>query len=543
MRINLRYNDKSVELLSGQHSSFEEFYVDFVVQDLDPPNNNKLAKRINFTIHPKRDLLLQEIKLILPSPDLASGQHIFSNGYPPGLGNRLYSLHEPPPKHPASPIALDRDKESFFSLSYSYISLNDKINFIGSANDMTGFSWIQYRPGIGQWTVHKELPTTILKHSFPVFDLLWTQGNLSQVSRMYASSLGEEIRPEPLKLCWAPKNLDHFVADFPKQLEALSNQDLQLDAVLIGQQYCRHTGDWHLPKYDMRSLVELIHQHGCRAILEFSPFLCEKQSELYKSQKSWVLKSKRLRKNNCYPLDFTKKEFQTHLTGILFRMVQKWGVDQLKLDQFHSSLVQLGGNQGRLCYEAMNFFQQIVGKEKIIGQDLPLSPFCSLVSEISLSYDANEKWRPGFLGKILGTSRPGLAACLQTLIQSWPIPYNLNRVIGPSIHLKNNSKALSYHQSFTLLLVNSLLSNRLIVKDNFSDYSSEEWTELGAALFWKDAQVKKLHKIDPFQYIINFQHQGQNYKGCINLYNKARSFSIGKESLELEAFESLVLKD
>lgn len=102
-------------------------------------------------------------------------------------------------------------------------------------------------------------------------------------------------------------------------------------------------GDWLTPDPEkfpdgLAPLVEKIHAEGYQAGLWLAPFVCEKDSALYREHPDWLLKVDGgpwccgCNWSGFYALDIDNREVLNYLETVFHRALDQWGFDLVKLD-------------------------------------------------------------------------------------------------------------------------------------------------------------------------------------------------------------------
>ena len=541
MYIKLHYDDQVVELLPNKFSSFEAFYVDFKVDN----NNTSTGKRIQFTIHPKKDFTLHRVELIFPAKFQNTASYFFSNALQSGLDNRKYSLSEKMPKA-AIPIE-GLANNTFHSWTYAFLGNKNQAEFIGSLNEWTGFNLILFEKSTSEWIVRKDLTNIKIKHSFPVFDLIWFQNSEQNVFKEYFSLMDSASKEQSTTLCWKPKDLTKFNNQFPKQLEAWSKQSIHFNTILLDKNYCSNWGDWLSPKLKLSEIVNLAHQHHFKIGIAIAPFICEAASEIYRNKSNWILKNELVKSNTSnkklFALDVLNKEVQDSLTGLFYKIFNQWNFDFVKLDHLDAACSSARNNRttGQLYNDAISFLKESIGSHAIVAANLAIGAAFGKVDYLEVASFHQPKWERNWIENIINNKTTTIANALRSTIGNWRLNGNIFSNTGIPFSMKE-TKHLSNNQQYTILLINALLTNLLICSDDFSQYDNEQWGDLQDVLQWQNSVIHTVNQLNINKYNIHFTKNNQSYQALINLGKKASIFKLGKQSMELEAFESIVLQ-
>ena len=191
-------------------------------------------------------------------------------------------------------------------------------------------------------------------------------------------------------------------------LDSLSRTKGQ-DIFQIDDGYQCAVGDWldinKLTFPDgLEKLSSAIHEKGLKAGLWLAPFVCEKQSEIYKNKKHWLLHDKEGNEvpagcnwSGSFALDIYNEEVRAYLKEVFDTVLNKWGFDLVKLDFLYAACIipQNGRSRGQVMCEAMDFLRECVGSKLILGCGVPLGAafgkveYCRIGCDVGLDYNDN----------------------------------------------------------------------------------------------------------------------------------------------------------
>ena len=544
MYIKLHYNDEQVvDLLPNKYSSFDAFYVDFEVEEI---GHSVAGKRIKFTIHPKQDFILNQIELIFSANSQQTASYFFSNAFQSALETRQYPLTAKMPKAIRNIKGLSND--SFHSWTYAFLSNQKQLEFIGSLNEWTGFSLILFEKTTSEWIVRKDLSNIKIKHSFPVFDLIWMKATEEKVFAQYIDLMDAAKKEYSATLCWIPKDLSHFNNQFTNQLKAWSKQNINFDTILLDKNYCSYWGDWLSPKVNLGAIVQLAHEQNFKIGISIAPFVCEAASEIYKNKSAWILKNEIVKSNlntkKLYAIDISNKEVQDALSGLFYKIFNQWHFDFVKLDLLDAACNAPHNNRttGQLCHDAIRFLKENIGEHFIAASDLAIGAAFGKIDALQIAHFDHDKWNKNWWEQLLNNKTTTIVNALRSTLNTWQLNGKIFSNIGIPFSLKK-TKQFSIHQQYTILLINTLLTNWLISADDFGQYDSEQWGELKDVLQWRNSSIVTVNQLNTNQYNIHFTNKNKSYQALINLGNNTSIFKIDKREVTLEPFESIVLLD
>ncbi|MFT5763454.1 MAG: alpha-galactosidase [Saprospiraceae bacterium] len=563
----LTYNDKTVTLVPGKMTFFEELYVDYKIE-------SKLnSSRIQLMIHPKEQIVLKALKLVRKR-SFASEEKVFCNGFQSWSESREYSLKEKIPslKNFARPYLkyygdayfdfIKRGKGYFHSWTYGYIKKGKKIDFVGSLTESTAFTLIQYDTRLGEICIEKECDGLVLEHSFPILDIFIAEGNESWVFNEYFNAMGLSPPKVPPLTGWTSSyNYSSNISEeiILKNAAAFVAKEIPIDSIHIDEGYQRYIGDWLNIKdtfpNGMAHVARQIKSKGFKAGIWVAPFVCETKSDIFQHKKHWLVKGqsgKLIRAGYnprwggwFYALDYYQKEVQDYLLGVFKTVFEKWGYDLVKLDFLYVACIQPPPNKtrGQMMNEALQFLRTTIGNNMILASGVPLGSAFGKVDYCRIGTDINLKWENSFFKFLSHRERISSILALRSTLGRWQLNGKFFHSDPGVILLRDSNIRLSPAQQFTILIINTLLGNLLFTTDSVGDYSDEQWAEFLNIYHWRNSEIKAVEAQGNDIYLIRFRKENRNWVCVCNLTGKETRVLIGKLAILLEAFESMVLED
>lgn len=561
----LRDQTTSFELPLGKMSFFDNFYVDYQFQDTGT------YQRYQLTIHPKEDFVLQELKLVF-SQSLQLTDSVFCNGFQSASESRVFSFQEQKNWRDRLSQWLHPSEESIYlktlqpataqlqSWTYAYLPQGKQVQFIGSLQEQTGFTLLEFDQVQNQIVVRKDCAGLQLSHSFKIVDIFVFKGSQEAAFQQFFSL--QEIQPLPERswIGWTSSShsQNQTAAYFLKNLEVLQTRKLQLDFVQLSYGYQQAIGDWldiqaGFPD-GLTPLVRKIQAVGSKASICFAPFVCEAKSKLFQQRKAWLLKDEQgnfvsitqtaISQEKLYVLDFYQEDFQQYLTGICYTFLQKWGFECLHFDLLYAVCLQPRPNKtrGQIMSEAMQFLQAQVGEQLSWADAVPLGACFGKVDFCNLGGRQLAQWSVNWREKLLRPSADHTLITLRNYFSRWALGRKAFLSAAAPISLVDHQNPIFSQQQTTLLTIQSLLSPLWHLDDDLSKYSVEQWAEFEGALQWRNANVQKIAVIAADIYTIAFRKETQAYLAVCNLNPVAKKVNLGSLPLDLEACESLILQ-
>ena len=564
----IKYDDKTEEFPINKMTFYEELYVDFKMKE------EQNVQKFQMAIHPKKSIAIQQLELHFELAYIPSEQpKIFCNGYQSWSESREYGLEEQmshlnswfakPYKYYGDGYIseIPRGKNIYHSWTYTYLRLAQSVSLIASLKEDTAFTYFIHDTQNNKLIVRKDLSGLQLKHSFPVLDLIVAKGEESKVFQQWFDNM--EITPlkHPPATGWT--SWYHYYTDISEQiilenLEAFQKENVAIDHFQIDDGYQTKVGDWLNIKSSfpngMAHLAQKIKQANYKSGIWIAPFVCEADSDIFKQKKHWLLKDNnglpislgkiKLWSGDFYALDFYQKEVQEYIGGVLYTFINKWGFEMIKMDFLYAVCIQTPPNKtrGQVMHDAMQFLRNIVGDTAILGCGVPLGSAFGMVDYCRIGANVHLKWTDWKL-KFLGhRERISTLASLRSTLGRWQLNNNVFHNNPDVFILRKEANQLTSTQQYTLLVINSLLGNLVFTSDKYTDYSEEQKAEYEFVNYLQGSQVKSVKTINKNHYIIKFENGGMDFATLCNLGNKRASFLVEKNNIELEPFESIILK-
>ena len=562
----LSYDEKTVVLIPGKMTFLDELYVDYKMES----KNN--STRIQIMIHPKQQIVLNTLKLVRKH-SFEIHEKVFCNGFQSWSESREYALDEKIPKlnsftHPYFKYfgdtrfeGIKRGKNYFHSWTYGYIKRAGKLNFVGSLNESTAFTIIQYDVKLGEISIEKECKSLVLEHSFPILDIFIAEGNEPWVLNEYFKTMNIPPPKAPLITGWTSghnNNINISEEIVLKNAEAFMEKGIPIDIILVDEGYQNHVGDWLKIKSTfpngMQYVARQIKNKGFKAGIGLAPFVCEIKSDIFQNKKHWLLKDSNGQPIRAgynprwggwfYALNFYQKEVQDYLLSIFKIVFEKWGYDLVKLGFLFAACIHPPSNKtsGQMMNDAMQFLRTTIGNNWMIASGAPLGSSFGKVDYCSVGANTDLQWENSF-SKFLGNrERSSAIQALRSVLGRWQLNGAVFHNDPGLIQLRDVDTKLSPTQQFTILIINTLLGNMTFTADFAGNYSDEQWDEFLNIYHWRNSEIKFVETVNKDIYLIRFRKKDINWVCACNLTKKAQKVSVGKVIVELEGFESLILK-
>lgn len=418
--------------------------------------------------------------------DTEPGERIFINGfqswtYSPecGVKDRTPSFASPLARF--KPLGLERYGDYYFTdypetpgvthgESYAYWRRGEHFRLLGSLDESSGYTMIRYDANAGKLTLSRDCCGVRCNGEFHVFDLFYAEGAEKEVYDGWEPAVGDWLTTDAKK--------------FPKGL---------------------------------RGTADRIHEKGFRAGLWLSPFVCQKDSEIFRRHKDWLLRVDGkpwycgMNWGGFYAIDFDHPQAAQYLRDVFRRVFTDWGFDLVKLDFLYAAApVNLPTeSRAKRMRRAMGFLREMCGEHLIIGCGAPLMPAFGLVDYCRIGCDVGLDWDGSFIMKMAHRERISTKHSLENTL----FRRGLNgRAFGndPDVFfLRSDNLKLSGGQKTMLARADALLGSVFFTSDDMNAYDEEKretYRELRRLLDAENVRVR-MDGMPRIEYTLNGEEQ------------------------------------
>jgi alpha-galactosidase len=591
MRATLTYNQKTIDIQLNKSTITDDLYVIFTEEISEQAPQ---YKRLKLAIHPKTDVVLQDLTLQIPTK-LLKTDRVFCNGFQSWSESRLFNFDEKPDtlRSIAKPLMgyygdyhmgfVPTKKGVLHSWTYAYhiaqaqqlpqaqtvnsITKTENtltttenatqcINFIGSLDESSAFTCLMYDLDNQQIIVKKDLAGLQLNHSFPVLDLLLMNGDTPSVFDHYFSLQDLPKRDKPVETGWTSwynyyNKISETIID--ENLNAFAKRDIPIDYFQIDDGWQTRIGDWLSVKPSfpngMKVVADKIHQKGFKAGLWLSPFIVESKSCLFQEKPEWILRGPNGKpvvvgyspywSGRFYALDFYHPDVQKYLTGIFHAILNVWGFDMVKLDFLYAVAVLPRPNKtrGQVMSEAMQFLRRLVGDKILLACGVPLGSAFGLVDYCRVGADIHLSWEHKLLKFLKNRERVSTIVALRTVLSRWPLNGRAFQNDSDVFILREKNNQLTDNQRDTVMIINALLGNLLFTSDNLNEYTEGVLQKFNSLFRLKNRHVLAVIDIGGDFYNISFTVDSRLYVAYSNLSKQFKHIN----HLVIAPFETLIV--
>jgi alpha-galactosidase len=486
---------------------------------------------------------------------------IFCNGYQSWTDSREFAIDEKmkPMWKLMGLVDLDRigdyliypysgKKGRLHAFGCSYIRKNDqRILFIGSISEDSGYTFISHDVSQSRIRIEKDCKGYVCSGEYRAFDIAVLEGGEDAVYDEFLR-LGKTARPKAKPAAgwtsWYNYFMDINQDIIMSNLESFEKHRIPIDVFQIDGGWYSFLGDWLIEKKcsfpgGMKYLADEIKKRGITPGLWLGPFVCEKDSRLFKDHPEFLLKNEHgepiptcwqprwfkgsAECDKMYALNLCNKDFREYLKEVFHTVTVKWGYEMLKLDFLYSAAIvpHSGRTRGEIMADAMKFMREIAGDKIILGCGVPLSASFGLVDYCRIGSDVSVKWEDAFTKLIHNRERPSTINSLVSTIgrRHFNSRFFLN---DPDVFLmRSNNNKMNDAQKFTLFFLNNLFGSLVFTSDNISEYSEKEMRIYRSMFPLKEKRILSVN-VTCGLYEIMFEIDDKSYLAFSNTGSKTR---------------------
>lgn len=278
--------------------------------------------------------------------------------------------------------------------------------------------------------------------------------------------------------------------------------------------------------HGLKGMVQEIHASGFQAGLWLAPFVCEKDSALFRQHPDWLLKVNGApwccgsNWSSFYALDIDNPAVLDYLRRVFDRVLNDWGFDLVKLDFLYGAAPFGNARESRAgrMYRAMELLRSWCGQKTILGCGVPVMPAFGLVDYCRVSCDVSLDWNDVWYMRLFHRERVSTKQAINNTV----FRRQLNgRAYGsdPDVFfLREENCKLTAEQKRTLATLNALLGNVFLTSDMPSRYTQAQRAEYRRlrTLFERATQVQA--EMENGRLYIRYLLGGTPQKLCFDLF-------------------------
>jgi len=387
-------------------------------------------------------------------------------------------------------------KSQLHSWNYTYVQQeNEVILFCGSCDEQTAFTSFLFNTHKNTqkntFSIVRDLEGLSLKkgNHIQLFDLFFFDGFKQAAFKQYFEF--SEIKPKSIQkkagyTSWYNRFNKIDGPYLKQQLQAFQQQKISIDYFQIDDGWQAAIGDWLNIKpgfnSEMCCLASEINQASYKPGLWLAPFICEKNSFIYKNKKEWLLKDTRgkpiksgynpLWSGWHYALDFYNTDFRNYLTQVFKTVFEVWQFKLVKLDFLYAVCLSTPKHKTRseVMHEAMQWLKEICGDNEILACGVPLVAAAKNATYCRIGADAdNTGWRH-WLRYVNHRERLSTINALKNTLSLYDLDthYFYNDADVCLLRQKNNN--LTIDEKLTQLYINYIFGSLFFISDEINQY-------------------------------------------------------------------------
>lgn len=432
---------------------------------------------------------------------------IFSNGFQSWSHSRFLTPNEKqkPLKKIMMPYAEHYGDYHYFeynkfpndqhSWTYTYTFVNDSIiELLASLSEDKGFTLIQWNYHTGRFSVSRDCSGKMIhQDDWLLFDLLhqtdveYRAWNTWSV--MYRDNQPARL-PEKAR-GWTSWYYYYTAIDEQIITKNLNNFSEQPDAVFqIDDGFQQSVGEWtktnkKFPQ-GMKYIADSIHASGKKAGLWLAPFVCEKNSVIYREHSDWIVKDSKGEPLKAgynpgwsgwyYPLDIYHPEVRNYLAATFDTILNHWGFDLIKADFLFAACIMprpdLNKTRGEVMADAMEWLRELTQNRLLLGCGVPLGPAFKRVDYCRIGNDIHTGWEFKILKFVRASERPSTWSSLTNTICRSPLGNRLFMNDPDVFILRTKKQSLSENDKLINILINHIFGQLLFTSDDLSEYNN-----------------------------------------------------------------------
>ena len=429
-------------------------------------------------------------------------------------------------------VRYGKKKGQSHGFSYCYFRRGEHYRLAASLNETPGYTVFYY--DAKAQTLHIERDCAGVHHEggkFAAFDLFFAEGSEDEVFDAWFAALGCRAR-QTKKLAgyssWYNRYQNIDESSILEDLQGCKTLFRQGDLFQIDDGWEPKVGDWldtdaqKFP-HGLKGMVQEIHASGFQAGLWLAPFVCEKDSALFRQYPDWLLKVDGKpwccgsNWSSFCALDIDNPAVLDYLRRVFDRVLNDWGFDLVKLDFLYGAAPFGNAHESRAARmrRAMELLRSWCGQKAILGCGVPVMPAFGLVDYCRVSCDVGLDWDDVWYMRLFHRERVSTKQAINNTV----FRRQLNgRAYGsdPDVFfLREENCKLTAEQKHTLATLNALLGNVFLTSDMPSRYTEAQRDEYRRlrGLFERAAQVQVETKNDrlSIRYLLDGTPQKLNF--------------------------------
>ena len=483
------------------------------------------GKRFRLVLCPKQKFRLLSVEYTMDF-EFEPSQQIFLNGYQ----SWTYSPERPIrqsdralkylPSKLTDKYGLDRYGDGFFyrgrqsssihhGYSYAYVRNGSEYTLFGSLAEGSGFTVIEFDTRKNTVTFSKDCTGRLVSGKYTALDMHIYKGSEDNVFDYWFTDMRIPA-PSVKKMLGYTSWYDHYQdideIKIISDLAGLDSMPAKPDVFQIDDGYETFVGDWFdvdTQKFPcgLEHIVKSIEQKGLIPGIWLAPFLCERDSKLYRQHPDWLLTDRHGKPvyTGCnwsggYALDIYNGQVREYIRRVLAHYKQL-GFKLFKLDFLYAAcmLPRRGKTRGEVMADAMDFLRRELQGCMILGCGVPLASafgkvdFCRIGCDMTLDYDDKPHMR------LTHSERPSTKNTMADTVFRRQLSGRAFLNDPDVFLLRDTNTKLTAQEKKNLAFVNALCGGVLFTSDNCAYYSDEARQVFMQALGLRGARVTQAY--------------------------------------------------
>jgi alpha-galactosidase len=519
---------------------------------------------LRITLNPGAALAIE--KLYIEGPyRFGAGDRIFCNGYQSWTDSREFGINERMPRMSRLMGLVDLDRIGDYTI-YPYSGKKGKLHafglsyirkpdglvlLIGSINESTGYTFISHDTSGNTIRLEKDCRGLECAGPYKALEVGVMEGPDDAVFNEYQRLCGTRpvgAKPAAGWTSWYNYFMDINEDILLSNLKAFEKSAVPIDVFQIDGGWYSHLGDWLEEKRDafprgMKFIAREIKNRGFKPGLWIGPFVCEKDSRLFRERPDFLLRDGKGRPvptcwhpkwfkgsaecGTMYALDLYSQDFREYMKKVFDTARHEWGYEMLKLDFLYSAAVVPHHNKtrGEIMSDAMEFLRETAGDTILLGCGVPLHAAFGLVDYCRIGSDVSTAWEDAPTKLIHNRERPSTINSLVSTIGRRHLDHRffLN---DPDVFLmRSTNNKMNARQKFTLFFLNNLFGSLVFTSDDISEYSADEMRAYRSMFPLKEKRVGSVQETNGL-YRVRFEISDYTYLAFCNTGQESRNFDL-----------------
>ena len=465
------------------------------------------GERVTLTVTPKKPLEFDLLE-IYGTADVHNNDRVFLNGYQSWTDSREYEVFEKMrgidhlPNAVINKFNLDkygdynftaysRNAGDFHGYSYGYIRDSSDFTLFGSLNEREGFTLFELYCDDKHIVISRDCEGKTYDEPFTALDIAVCKGEESYVFDKWFEMSGIRCRgAKPLSgyTSWYRHYQNISEEKLLHDLEGIAQNKERYDIFQIDDGFQKGVGDWlkidgeKFP-HGMKYVSDKIHEQGFMSGLWLAPFVCEKNSYIFRHRKDMLLLDEDgepvpagCNWSGSYALDIYNDDVRAYLTKVFDNVINKWGFDLVKLDFLYACCIipHHGKTRGEIMADGMAFLRELVGDKLILGCGVPLASAFGVVDYCRIGCDVGLSWNDNKLMQL--THRERVSTKNSMLNTVFRRQLNGRAFLNdPDVFLlRDDNITLTSIQKQALAIVNDLFGSVYFTSDDVQDYNEKQ---------------------------------------------------------------------